>query len=107
MEFERLEAGCTQSFVRWNHRSRIDNAFKLFAVLAKLRDRYGRFYLLSDAPLPTSLAPGLVRSLHNVAAGYDGQAYYMYVVGPDRRDRAHRVPQCAPARVPMPALGTV
>ncbi|WP_443970361.1 hypothetical protein [Sphingobium sp. CR28] len=102
MEFERLERGCTQSFVRWNYRSEIRRFYHLVDVLTDLRDRYGRFYLLSDELYPTSRAPGLLKRVHSVPAGYDGQEYHIYVVGPDRPERTNKPPQCAPRRLPMP-----
>ncbi len=101
MEFERLERGCTQSFVRWNYRSEIRSFYKLVGVLTNLRDRYGRFYLLSDELYPTSLSAGLIKRLHSVPAGYDGQEYHIYVVGPDRRESTKLPSQCAPERVQM------
>jgi hypothetical protein len=103
VEFERLERDCTQSFIRWNYRSRIEKAADLEQELQRIADRSGTFYLVSqlnlfDAPLKH---PSAYRLLTFVPAGVDGQEFYLFQVRPDLPRKAEHLPQCAPARLPL------
>lgn len=104
VEFIRLGQECTQSFVRWNRRSRIMTPAGLEANLRGIAARHGRFFLLSSFPL-TRLAGGmhgLLRPLAEFPAGYDAQPFNLYVVAADQPDRGWMPPRCAPQRVPLP-----
>jgi hypothetical protein len=106
IEFERLERGCTQSFIRWNYRSRIKQPRDLEQELERVAARSGGFYLLTDfnlldVPIRNAAA---YQQLFYVPAGVDGQPFYLYRVRPDLPKKGAPLPQCAPKRLPMPAL---
>jgi hypothetical protein len=103
IEFERLERGCTQSFIRWNYRSRIKWPWDLELELNRVALRSGSFYLLTDfelldVPLHNRAA---YRELLFVPAGVDGQPFYLYQVRPGLPEKRERLPQCAPERRPL------
>jgi hypothetical protein len=101
LKFESLEAGCAQSFVRWNTPQTIQTPAELQRALeAKLAQR-GRFYLLSDLPL-SILPRSLVAPVAEIAPGYDGQAFNLYEVGPGIPVRPVTIPDCVPG-LPRPA----
>ncbi len=61
--------------------------------------REGRFYLISQFPVPTQ-SPAVL--LAHVPPGYDGKTYYLYAVGPhEARERAAR-PRCVPGMDGLP-----
>ena len=95
IEFERAGSGCVQSFVRWDYQRPIAPG-DLKKYLSDATQRYGRFYLLTDRPL--QLPASLVRTLAFIPAGYEGQEYYLHVVGPNLPERQMRMPRCAPVR---------
>jgi hypothetical protein len=103
VEFERLERDCTQSFIRWNYRSRINDIGDFETELTRIAERSGSFYLLTDF----SLSPRPIRNrsayrqLLYVPAGVDGQAYFLYEVRPDLPAKPERLPQCPPKRLPL------
>jgi hypothetical protein len=103
IEFERLEQSCTQSFIRWNYRTRIKKTSEMEEEMAKIAARQGSFYLLSDFLInPAKLErPQDFRLLIHIPAGYDGQHYVLYHVRPDLEERAERPPQCEPQRLPL------
>jgi len=103
VEFERLERNCTQSFIRWNYRSRIQTVADLEKELDRIARRGGQFFLLTDFDL-------LVKPLANRAAyrqiafvppGIDGQAYFLYQVRPDLPEHGQTLPKCPPSRLPL------
>lgn len=106
IEFERLERGCTQSFIRWDYRSRISQLRDLEEELDKVAMRQGGYYLLTDFPLPISRMrnPAGYKLLTHIAAGYDGQNFYLYRVRSDLPESGRPVPQCAPKRLPLRLL---
>ena len=100
IKFEHAEAGCMQSFVRWNTPQTVASPPELQRLLqAKVAER-GRFYLLSDLPLRT-LPSSLIAPIAEIPAGYDGQAFNLYVVGPGLPPRALAVPDCVPGLRPL------
>jgi hypothetical protein len=101
MEFERLERDCTQSFIRWNYRSMIKTKVALNRELQRIAQRQGRYYLVSDVRLPIDRA--LAGPIAHIPAGFDGQAFHLYVVAPHLPEKSERPPQCEPDRLPMPA----
>lgn len=102
MEFTRLEKDCAQSFIRWDHRGTINSQAQLDAELRRATAKFGRSYLLTDFAVHPGHDPRLYRLLTHVPAGYDGQAYYLWMVAPDLPERAARPPQCAPTpRLPL------
>lgn len=97
MLFDRTESRCRQDFIRWNFRTRIEEPAELYRVLAEKAARDGRFYLVSDLPVPPQA--GLVQPIARVPAGLNGQAYNLYVVRPDLPESRVRLPRCnGPAR---------
>lgn len=101
MEFTRLERDCTQSFVRWNYRSTIRSQADFDKVLHQITARYGRVYLLSDFRIAPEGNPSFYKLLKYIPAGYDGQPFYLWSIGPDLPESAQRPPQCAPIRIPL------
>jgi hypothetical protein len=93
--FERLERGCGQTFIRWNHRTDIDDWATLERVFRKHTQQHGRAYVLSDVPF-TGLPTRLAKQIAAIAPGYIGQAYYISVIGPDAAEREVTVPLCVP-----------
>lgn len=106
IEFERVERKCTQSFIRWNYRTRIESLADLEEELANVATRQGSFHLLTDFRINSAKLdrPNDYRLLTHIAAGYDGQAYYLYQVRPDLPERPQRPPQCAPRRLPLKVM---
>lgn len=106
LEFERVERACTQSFIRWNYRSRIETLGDMEEEMAKIAARQGSFHLLTDFRIDAKRLKraGDYRLLTYVPAGYDGQDYFLYQVRPDLPERAERPPQCAPRRLPLRIL---
>jgi len=90
---------CVNDFIRWNFHSTVDDAAKLAAWSQEEARRYGRFYLVSEAALPPSV-PAV--ELARVAPGYDGMAYFLYEVAPDRPDDMRKLPRCVPGMTPFP-----
>lgn len=103
MEFERLELNCMQTFVRWNHASRIKSYPALEHALEGISRRSGGYYLLTQTNLRGHpLAhPGFYQLLTHVPPGYDGKDYFLYRVRPDLPERSAKVPRCAPKRRPL------
>lgn len=103
MEFERVELNCMQSFVRWNHASRIKTYPALEHALESISAR-GSYYLLTQTNLGGHpLAhPQFYHLLTHVPQGYDGKDYFLYRVRPDLPEQSAKVPQCAPKRRPLP-----
>jgi len=104
IEFERTERGCMESFIRWNYRSSLQSADEMNAFLRRKVSAYGRFYLLSDVDLSLLLAPGLLQRIAYVPAGYDGQEFYLFVVGPNAAERPVSLPRCVPDQRPFARL---
>jgi hypothetical protein len=100
MAFGRVEQGCAQQFVRWNHRSHIVRVAQLTRAIAPLTARYGRLHLLSDMPIAGG-PPGFYTPLAVISAGYDGQAFYLYAVRGDLPAGPARMPACVPGLRPL------
>lgn len=102
VEFERLEQNCTESFIRWNHRTRIASVVNLERELDRIAARGGSYYLLTDFDL-------LAIAHHKAAygqllyepAGVDGQPFYLYRVHPELPESSRPIPQCPPDRSPL------
>lgn len=106
VEFERLERDCTESFIRWNYRTKIETPADLERELGRIAARGGSFYLLTDRNLlgePLGY-PTAFRQLYHVPAGVDGQDFYLYQVRPDLGEDAAPVPPCPPRRLPLRLL---
>lgn len=102
IEFERPEARCRQSFVRWNHRSSLRDPEDLVTYLRSEAHRRGRFYLVSQFALDA--APrDLAQPLASIPAGYNGVAYHLYAIAPDRPLSTAPVPRCAGPLRPLSA----
>jgi hypothetical protein len=100
-DFYTLKRGCTQSFVRWNFRYEIRNTAVLKQALDEVADRYGRFYLLTIHDLPPEEWGGFVRRLKTIEPGYEGQAYRLYEIAPDRPRTGNVPPPCVRERRPL------
>lgn len=103
IQFERAERHCMQDFIRWNFRTTTLNP-KSFATYLRLEtERYGQFYLLSD--LEMDALPGdLIRPIAKIAPGYNGQAFYLYEVGPGLAEKKPALPPCVAGRRPFSSL---
>ncbi|HEV2595910.1 MAG TPA: hypothetical protein VGU01_11980 [Sphingomicrobium sp.] len=100
VEFERLEQNCTESFIRWNHRSQITSVSSLERELKRIAMRSGSFYLLTDFDLLLKARDkAAYRQLLLEPAGVDAQPYFLYQVRPDLPEKPPSVPQCAPTRL--------
>jgi hypothetical protein len=93
IRFARLGEECLQDFVVWNNEVRINGRGQTAYFLRDKLQRHGRFYVLSDGVL---YFPGLTRLIERIPGGYNGQRYYLYVVGPNASERQVRLPPCAP-----------
>lgn len=100
MEFERVELNCMQSFIRWNHASRIKTYPALERSLEGISARGGGYYLLTQTNLGNRPLrhPEFYQLLTHIPAGYDGKEYYLYRVRPDLPEQSAPVPACPPAR---------
>ena len=103
IEFQRTELGCMQSFNRWNHRNGLLGPDSLARYLRAQVHDHGRFYLLSDLRF-TTFSDQLLRPLATVSAGYDGQAFYLYAVGPAAAEQELSLPPCVAGRRPFAYL---
>jgi hypothetical protein len=100
-DFYTLKRGCTQSFIRWNFRYEIRNTAVLKQSLDEVADRYGRFYLLTVHDLSPKDWGGFVRPLKRIEPGYEGQAYRLYQIAPDRPRTGKVPPPCVRERRPL------
>ncbi|MGW8281581.1 hypothetical protein ACWGK7_19075 (plasmid) [Sphingomonas aurantiaca] len=94
MDFREVQSACSQSFIRWNHDVTIKTVKEFETYLRAEVRRQGRLYLLTNFALP--LPPSLVRIITYIPSGYDGQRYYINMVGPDAPERDIRAPRCVP-----------
>lgn len=101
MEFERTEARCMQSFIRWNFRSNIKNPAQLTAYLRHEIATRGRFYLLSDLPLATVIPRDVLLPITYIPPGYDGYGFYLFVAGSSHKDISKSPPHCVPNQRPL------
>jgi hypothetical protein len=99
-EMMMFRKGCTHSFIRWNFLDHIDTDPELKSAAGEIADRYGRAYLISGIDL-SAVADAMLKPLTNIPAGYDGVAYYLYVIAPDRPETGRRPPPCPPVRRPL------
>jgi hypothetical protein len=97
-EFHTLRKGCTQSFLRWDFRDRIEQAKQLDYALKQVAGVYGRFYLISSYDLDSRITLRF-RQIAHFPEGYDGRAYYLYVISPELPESSRRPPPCAPSRI--------
>jgi hypothetical protein len=96
LEFQREGTRCMQSFVRWNRATKIKTTGQLARYLKDVSNE-GRFYLLTDFRLE-GFPPDLVRQVAIIPPGYNGYAYVLSVVAPNKPDSTIRFPRCAPVR---------
>lgn len=102
VEFERLELNCTESFIRWNYRSRINSVSDLEQELDRIAIRGGSFYLLTDFDLLAKARnKSAYRQLLFEPAGVDGQQFFLYQVHVDQPERSRPLPQCLPRRLSL------
>jgi hypothetical protein len=97
--FQGVGQQCLSDFIRWNFPRTIDDADKLGAWSLDETRRYGRFYLVSEVALPRAV-PAV--ELAHIPPGYDGKAYFLYEVGPNRPDDPRKLPRCVPGMRPFP-----
>jgi hypothetical protein len=89
-----------QDFIRWNHRTAIDSPPRLIDYLTSEAANHGRFYLLSDLPIP-STSSDLIQLIGHVSPGYDGQHFYFYVIGPSLAEAHPDLPACVLDKRPL------
>jgi hypothetical protein len=108
MEFEHVELNCMQSFVRWNHRSMIEDNDTAYRYFRQQIQRNGRSYLLSDLEFLDSpemeYPPGVIEPIAMIPGGYFRQPFYLYVVGPDAPEKPVDLPPCVPGKRPFARL---
>ncbi|MFN6933520.1 MAG: hypothetical protein ACK4NZ_00025 [Tsuneonella sp.] len=100
MEFERTELHCMHGPMRWNYRTALTTPRRFSNYLESEIERHGRFYLLSDIRI-SGLDPQIIRPLSHIPAGYDGQSYHLYVVGPTAAERPVDLPPCVSGQRPL------
>ncbi len=103
IDFERTEQRCMQSFVRWNHHSKLTSKAALVDYFRREAREHGRGYLLSDIRF-TGVPENVLQPLASIAQGYDGQPFYIYVIGADMPAKAVSLPPCVPGRRPFTRL---
>jgi hypothetical protein len=103
IEFERPQLECMQSFIRWNFQPTLLKPGPMTAYLTQEVRRHGGFYLLTEFPM-TAVPTNVLMLVGHVDAGYDGQAFYFYRVGPNAPKRPVNLPPCVPGRRPFDRL---
>jgi hypothetical protein len=98
--FERPQAGCLQTFIRWNARADFSTLPQFEAFLREQIRTHGRFYLLSHIEF-ADMDPSLIRRVASVDEGYDGQDFNIYVVGPGSVHRTLHLQPCVPGLRPF------
>lgn len=91
MVFQPVGRDCVEDFIRWNYYGNLSPA-EVRDQFREYAEANGRYYILSDVPLE-----GFVPFAHRFAgypAGYDGFAFYLYVVAADRPDAAPTAKRC-------------
>ena len=92
--FGRLGEDCTFRFVRWDHAySAIASRDALEAALKADIAANGRGYLLSDMQFD-GFDPALITPLTSVERGYNGIAYYLYIIGSEAPEIPRKLPSC-------------
>lgn len=92
MQFTRLGHECQQDFIRWNNRLDLESRDAIFLELDRLGQKYGRYYLLTD--MQVASPNHLLRPIHHIGPGFNGQHYYLYIVRPDLPESNLRPPPC-------------
>lgn len=100
--FQGVGQSCVSDFIRWDFPRTIDDPDELAAWSAGEARKHGRFYLVSEVALPSSVP---ANELAEIAPGYDGKSYFLYEVGPDRPDDRRQLPRCVPGMRPFPPKG--
>ena len=100
IDFERTEQHCMQSFVRWDHHSRLTTNAAVAAYFRREAQAHGRGYLLTDIPF-ANMPQDVLQPLEAVHAGYDGQPFYIYVIGRHMAQRPVSLPPCVTGRRPL------
>ncbi|WP_428333983.1 hypothetical protein [Novosphingobium sp.] len=100
--FERLSQHCSEDFIRWNapdeHSVRSIDALNVHLRQKVAQD--GRFYLLSSYLIAEM--PPLVHRIGQVSRrGYNGQSYYLYVVGQNHPDARPHQQLCNGPHLPL------
>lgn len=103
IDFEQIERKCMQSFIKWNTRSRSITKEELTEYFRHEADEHGRGYLLSNLRL-ADIPPDVLEPTMAVPAGYDGQPFYVYVIGRNAPKRGVKLPPCVPDRRPFERL---
>jgi len=104
IDFERTEKRCLQSFVRWDHHSKLTNTRKITRYFRREIAEHGRGYLLSDIRFG-NVPEEVLQPLEFIPRGYGGQPFYIYVIGPGAPKRRISLPPCVPGRRPFTRLG--
>jgi hypothetical protein len=100
-QFQRLGRRCVQTFTRWDNpapQKLVDGA-QFYRALARMGEREGAYYLLSDISLPDM--PPLIERIGDVPAGLDGQVFHFYRVSQNLPPRGLGVPPCTPGLRPF------
>lgn len=104
VDFERTEQKCMQSFNRWDFHSDLEKPAQLVNYLQQhIEHMDGRFYLLSNLSLD-DLPDDLIRPIATIDAGYDGQGFFLFEVGPGLPETNRQVPACVAGRRPFKRL---
>jgi len=95
------ETRCSFTFVRWNYETKL----KRYADFAKLAreniHRFGKHYIITTFPFSV-VDPKLLNPVAQIPAGYDGQPYYLWEVGPDAPLKTMPRPSpCVPGLRPL------
>lgn len=101
MRFFEADRSCSQDFIRWNHMPAVRDVATLETAIDRQSKAHGRLYLITRIAPKEWRHPDRYRLLTHVPAGYDGQAFYLYVVRPDLPESGWRPPNCAPDRLPL------
>jgi hypothetical protein len=100
IRFERTEARCMQSFIRWNFRTKLQTPAQLTAYLRHEAATRGQFYLLSDLPL-SAIPRDVLLPIADIPAGYDAFGYHLFVVGHGRPDARPNRTLCVENQRPL------
>jgi hypothetical protein len=103
--FEQTEKKCMQSFIKWNSRTRLTRKRWFIDYFRREAQEHGRGYLLSDVRLK-NMPADVLKPLAFFPRGYDGQAFYIYVIGADMPRRAVSLPPCVEGKRPFTRLQT-
>jgi hypothetical protein len=103
IDFEQFDRKCMQSFIRWNTPNRQITKQELIEYFRREVEEHGRGYLLSNVRF-TDIPHDVLEPIMAVPAGYDGQPFYVYVIGRNAPKRSVELAPCVPGRRPFERL---